>query len=348
MDCPDRERGQWIGDVSAQSPQVFFALDGNAVLLLRKAIMDFICLRKGDRLVGNVPGIHFSELPSQSLNAISMSGMIAEYYKYTGDKEVLELAFLPCVKYLKLWRKGLNGLIKKRRGNWYWFDHLNNIDERVLENTWYYSALKFALYMGNELGRHEHDAFLQGRADSIKRGFDKKFLRGGGYASTRKFIDERANAMSVLAGLASPDKYEKIRDVLISTVNCTPYMEGYVLEALCVMGYKDGALRRMMSRYSNLIDSGDSTLWEDFNILGTKNHAWSGSPLTLLYKYFAQADTPDHLHTLTVKPDFTYFKSYEFSLNIRGKHLSVRTETDENGKPVTEIENDTDCKIYLK
>ena len=41
MDCPDRERGQWIGDVSVQVPQVFFVFDNEAKKLLKKAVSDF-------------------------------------------------------------------------------------------------------------------------------------------------------------------------------------------------------------------------------------------------------------------------------------------------------------------
>ena len=38
MDCPDRERGQWIGDVSVQAPQALLLLSGQARLLLKKCI----------------------------------------------------------------------------------------------------------------------------------------------------------------------------------------------------------------------------------------------------------------------------------------------------------------------
>jgi hypothetical protein len=65
-------------------------------------------------------------------------------------------------------------------------------------------------------------------------------------------------------------------------------MEGFVLEALCLMDKKQLADKRMMSRYAGLIDNENSTLWEDFYILGTKNHAWTGSPLTIVSKYFPE------------------------------------------------------------
>ena len=38
----------------------------------------------------------------------------------------------------------------------------------------------------------------------------------------------------------------------------------------------------------SLIVNENSTLWEDFFQLGTKNHAWSGAPLTIVSKYFPE------------------------------------------------------------
>jgi hypothetical protein len=64
-------------------------------------------------------------------------------------------------------------------------------------------------------------------------------------------------------------------------------MEGYVLEALFAMGFAEEALDRMKERYAAMAASADSTLWEDFGVFGTRNHAWSGGLLTLLYRYVA-------------------------------------------------------------
>ena len=293
MDCPDRERGQWIGDVSVQSPQVVYLLDQNGLLLLRKAIHDFINLRKGDRLVGNVPGDNWSELPSQSLNAISELGMIASYYTATKDRSVLELAFEPVIRYLMLWETDSDGVVLPRSGNWEWYDHLYNHDMPILNICWYYSALRFAKTMANELDRHEFDGFIAGRMEAIEAVFESRYWNSAYKCfMSGNFVDDRANAMAVLSGLCPPEKYPDIGYILMSVFNATPYMENYVLMALCEMGYKDRAFRRMISRYKPLIDSPNSTLWEDFFHLGTRNHAWSGGPATILLRYFAgiQAD----------------------------------------------------------
>ena len=86
----------------------------------------------------------------------------------------------------------------------------------------------------------------------------------------------------------TPEHFSEIRRVLVSVFNASTYMEGYVLEALCRIGYKEDAFKRMLSRYYPLIVNENSTLWEDFYQLGTKNHAWSGAPLTIVSKYFPE------------------------------------------------------------
>ncbi len=288
MDCPDRERGQWIGDVSVQAPQVAYLLDQKGLLLLRKAICDFINLRHGDVLMGNVPGDHAGELPSQSLNAISEWGMIASYYRATGERDILELAFEPAVRYLMLWETDDEGVVIPRKGGWEWYDHLYNCDAPVLNICWYYSALRFATFMAETLGDSRFDRFLRARMEAIENCFESRYWNPQGrYFSCSGWADDRANAMAVLAGLCSEDKYPAVRYLLMSVFNSTPYMENYVLIALCEMGYKADAFRRMMCRYQPLMDNPNTTLWEDFFHLGTRNHAWSGGPATVLLRYFA-------------------------------------------------------------
>jgi hypothetical protein len=289
MDCPDRERGQWIGDVSVQAPQVAYLLGDKGLLLLRKSILDFIHLRAGDVLMGNVPGAHAGELPSQSLNAISQWGMVATYYRATGDREILRQVFEPAVRYLMLWETDGEGVVLPRGGGWEWYDHLYNCDKEILNITWFYSALRFARFMADELNDRRFDDFLQARAAAIEATFEARYWRaqGGFFSSNGDWVDDRANAMAVLAGLCGEEKYPQIRYLLLSVFHATPYMENYVLIALCEMGYKADAYRRMMCRYRPLIESPNSTLWEDFFHLGTRNHAWSGGPATVLLRYFA-------------------------------------------------------------
>ncbi len=346
MDCPDRERGQWIGDVSVQAPQVFYALDENAVPLLKKAILNFICLRKGKRLVGNVPGINFQELPSQSLNAISELGMIAKYYEFTNDKETLQMCLAPMVEYLTLWQMDKSGMVIRREGDWCWFDHLNNKDEVILENTWYYSALKFARRVCDILGENKHIPFLDERIKSIENNFEKLFWTGKCYAS-KDIVDDRANAMAVLVGLANPSNYVHIKNVLITTFNASTYMEGYIIEALFLMNYKQDGFNRMMNRYRPLIDNDSSTLWEDFAILGTKNHAWTGYPLNIIYKYIAGISVDINSKAISINPDFSLANSQKYTLNLAGGKLCVNLSM-QNGQVKGDIKNTTKLTLITE
>ena len=340
MDCPDRERGQWIGDVSVQMPQIFYLMDSNSQKLAKKAISDFIHLRKGDVLVGNVPGADFSELPAQSLNAISEMGFIAEYYRGTGDTEVLSWAFEPAVRYLMLWNLNDDGLIVGRKGNWRWFDHLYNADEDVLENAWYYSAIKFSQEMANILDDHRFDSFLEERAESILRSFDRCYFQGD-YYSSKGIVDDRANAMAVLSGLCKKENYPKIRTILLSVFNATTYMENYILTALCKMNYRKDAYHRMMSRYYNLAQNENSTLWEDFYILGTKNHAWSGAPATIAFRYFMGIETNDGYQTFRINYEKSLFKKMNCCFPAKNGTVTVNID---NEKGNVSILNQSDSR----
>ncbi len=335
MDCPDRERGQWIGDLSVQVPQVMFLLSPSARKLVKKSIYDFINLRQGDVLVGNVPGAHCGEMSAQILNAISEWGLLAQYYHYTSDKKTLLQAFEPVVRYLQLWQVKEDGTIT--RGNdtsgWHiWYDHLYNQDIPVLRNAWYYSALSFAQTMASLLDDHRFDDFLSQRKDILSAAFEKNFWNGRFYASGN-FVDDRANAMAaVLSGLCPKERYPNIRDILLSVFNSTVYMENYILTALCEMGYYEEAYRRMMSRYYNLASNENSTLWEDFFIQGTKNHAWSGAPATIAFRYFLGLDSTDGFRTFTVNPVSGLFDHMEASFMTKQGPVKVSYH---NGK--TEI-----------
>ena len=190
-----------------------------------------------------------------------------------------------------------------------------------------YSALRFAAFMAEELGEHDFDSFLQARMEAIEATFEGRYWHpDGGFFASDKWADDRANAMAVLSGLCGADKYPQIRYLLLSVFQATPYMENYVLLALCEMGYKEDAFRRMMTRYSALITNENSTLWEDFFHLGTRNHAWSGGPATILLRYFVgiredlTADPPADIAPLT---------RLECRFRHRnGEEVSIRRERD--------------------
>ncbi|MDD6204137.1 MAG: hypothetical protein PUC05_03985, partial [Firmicutes bacterium] len=247
-------------------------------------IWDIINFRRGDIIVGVVPGVHSSELPGQILPAVSEIGVVAEYYNYTGDQSVLEAIHQPLVKYLKLWDFDFNsGAIVTRLCDWYWLDHGDEIDSKILENCWYYSALRFCRKICGIIGA-QADEELELRERSIRDSFVKNYLRDDGFRSG-DILDDRANAMALLCGFVPQEAMDTVLSVFDSEYRCTPFTEYYLLAALFENGYADRAMKRMRMRYDGMIHNGYSTLWEDFTVTGTYNHAWSGGPLVLLNKY---------------------------------------------------------------
>ncbi len=162
----------------------------------------------------------------------------------------------------------------------------------MLDNTWYYAALQAAKNIALMAGNVNDTISYSKQMKSIKDHFDKTFWNGKEYRSsghTGLQADERGNAMAVLTGLAGKEKWAKINQVLKLNYNAGPYMEKFILEALFKTGAADLALQRMKARYSEMVNSKTSTLWEvwepSFN--QTVNHGWTGGPLALLMQYVA-------------------------------------------------------------
>ena len=287
MDCPDRERAQWWGDVTSEMIMTMYSMDSNSYLLYQKgveAMLSHIDDTKVLQTVVPISGDYF-ELPVQQLAGIV--GFLT-YYEYTGDKAFVEKVYDATVDYLKLWEIGENNLVVHRGGSWDWADWGSNADMPAVENAWYYYALSAAEEMAQILGKTSDSAFFAGRKETIKKGYDTLWTEDGFRSDDVKNPDDRANALAVLSGLAERETYDTVTQVLTTTKNSSPYMEYYVLEALCEMGKYEEAKGRIKNRYEGMMSEDYSTLWEFWDSWrGTKNHAWSGGPLVIMSKHFA-------------------------------------------------------------
>lgn len=292
MDCPNRERAQWMGDVTNEMEQTLYCMDENSYLLYEKAIDQVLGFTTIDGILPTVAPISASwfELPIQNLCTISGAWT---YYLYTGRDDVIEKVYPYFYRYLKLWKMDSNGLVIHRPGSWDWMDNdAVNPDTSVIENGWYYKALtaleNMAILVGDEFGQN----FTKSRKESIYTAYNDLFYTSNGYKSSGGVLDDKANAIAVLSGLVPEDRYPAATKALTNVYKASPYWEKFVLEALCEMGEYDTALIRMKDRYTIMtnysIHDGElySTLWEKWNTTnGTKNHAWSGGPMTILSKY---------------------------------------------------------------
>ncbi len=310
MDCPDRERAQWWGDVTSEMIMTMYSMDSKSYLLYQKGVEAMLAhTDESDILQTVVPisGDYF-ELPVQQLAGIV--GFMT-YYEYTGDLSFIEKVYDAAIAYLKLWEIGENNLVVHRSGSWDWPDWGSKADMTAIENAWMYYALSCVEQMAKLIDKTDDIAFITEQKNAIAKGFSALWTEDGFKSKDVKKCDDRANALAVLSGLATQEQYEVITDVLITTRNSSPYMEYYVLEALCEMEKYEEAYERIKDRYSDMVNEDYSTLWEFWESWqGTKNHAWSGGPLVIMSKHFAGV-TPAEAgyERVEIKPQYSLSES---------------------------------------
>ena len=310
MDCPDRERAQWWGDVTNEMVMTMYSMDSNSYLLYQKGTNAMLAHTDDTKVLQTVVPISedYFELPVQQLAGVV--GFLT-YYQYTGDKAFIESVYTASVDYLKLWEIGENNLVVHRQGSWDWPDWGDYADMTAIENAWYFYALSAVEEMGKILGKSDDAQFIAQRKDAIEKGYLTLWTEDGYKSEDVKNPDDRANALAVLSGLATKEQYETIKNVLTTTQNSSPYMEYYVLEALCKMGEYESAYDRIKDRYEGMVSADYSTLWEFWDAWrGTKNHAWSGGPLVIMSRHFAGIEPLDAgYEKVKIDPQYTLYNN---------------------------------------
>lgn len=335
MDCPDRERAQWWGDVNIEMQMAMYSLDKNALLLYKKGAEEMAEFAKAnDRIITVVPsGTEQFELPQQNLAGI---WGFSYYHFYTGDTDLIKKVYQVSKKYVMEYGLDNSGLVNHKTGSWDWADWGDNCDVTAMENAWYYMALNSCKYMAELLDENEDIQWYDKTRAAIYTAYNKLLWTNDCYygKTDNKLPDDRANALAILSGLADTDKHQSIIDnVLVKITNASPYMEKYVLDAMCESGYIDKAVERMKTRYKEMTDCEYSTLWEYWNTDGTKNHAWSGGPMITMSKYIAGIYPADTAYKkIMIKPcllELNYIKctvpSAVGEISLEVKRNSKRT-----------------------
>lgn len=328
MDCPDRERAQWWGDLVNESGEAFNALSPSSAYLIKKGMLELINWQREDgTLFSPIPGMYNSELPGQMLASIGYYGFW-NYYLNTGDEETIEKVYDRVKRYLDVWELDESGILKHREGDWYWGDWGTNIDKQGLFNAWYYLALKGYKNMSEILGKDTEVKRIERKMVDFKKAFNQQLWNGEEYRSAGYTgeTDDRTQALAVVAGLADSEKYPEIYRILQSQYYASPYMEKYVIEALFLMGYEEFGLKRLKDRFFTMVNDIElTTLYEGWGIEtegyggGTVNHAWSGGGLTILSQYVCGVFPVEPAwKTIRIKPqlgNLTYASTENLTVN---------------------------------
>lgn len=345
MDCPDRERAQWWGDVVVELGEAGYVFDQQAHLLTRKAILELMGWQQPNGVIASpVPGWYTSELPCQMLASVGYYGFYT-YYMLTGDEQTLQTIYPGVRRYLfEVWNPQNSGLVTVRRGGWYWGDWGKNIDKEALQQCWYAIALKGFAKMAKVTGHYSDAMMAEQMLDKMYYSFNDKYwnekVQHYKSAKYKDQPDDRVQAMAVLAGFVPKERFEIIRKFFTKHHNASPYMEKYVLEALCTMGYYRDALKRMEKRFATMVDAPYSTLWEGWEYTGAKgmqyksgngtyNHAWSGGGLTILSQFFAGiAPIEPSFKRFSVCPNMGSLKNIESVVPTKFGNITLLAKRD--------------------
>lgn len=282
-DCPDRERAQWWGDEVNELGEAFFALSRSADKLALKGIHELVNWQRADgAMYAPVPtSNYFCELPMQILASVGWYGF-HNYWFYSGDDSFIAPVYDRLHRYLhETWQTDAAGLPIYRKGEWDWPDAGEHCDRQALLHPWYYLALKGELAFAQQLGKADDASQIEGMMTKLGESFNRIYWNGNEYRTPgyEDVPDDRVQAMAVVSGLASADKYPQLTRVLAEQFHATTYMQRYVIEALYMMGQPQLAIDRMHKLYPTVMKPECSTLWEHWDYDGTCNHAWTGGAI---------------------------------------------------------------------
>ncbi len=296
MDCPDRERAAWTGDIVSQTAQSFYALSISSHSLSKKWLSEMSgWVKPNGEFSSPVPaGNSDLEIPDQTLTTYGLQG-VWNYYMNTGDTGILKTIFPQVDRNLGFWEYDANGLINVRvSGNrWIWGDRGNAIDMKGLYNMLYAGVLSSMAKMAGSIGKPEKvDEYLL-KFTALKTAIRKQMLVGQGFKSALvNFYDERVQAFAILNGIAEEADHTGLMTIINTGVNASPYMEQFIIQAMMKAGLMEEGLSRIKNRYGVMAaDKNWSTLWEGWSIPNdefggtTPNHAWSGGAVYLLPMY---------------------------------------------------------------
>jgi hypothetical protein len=225
--------------------------------------------------------------------------MLWNYYLYTGDKALLQELYPYAKKFIQQCATTANsdGMLILQPGQsgvtgatlWNWIDWGDNLDVQegsanTVCNSIYIVLLNNMMNIADTLGLTADIPYYQSLQTRVKNNFNNYFWNGRSYAFHNKngvkstVVDDRSGAWAVLAGMVDDAKKPYVLNTLKTLYDACPYQEMYIEQAMLQLD-PTATLKRMRSRYSSMISSWSSTLWEEFPANNSNNHAWSAGPL---------------------------------------------------------------------
>lgn len=311
MDCPWRERGQWLADARIEALVSAYAFGDT--LLTRRAWRQYAqSQRVLDAWGGEGPApehhaaawvkcVYPAAPPFDSVlptfNCIWLTGLW-EYFLLTGDRSLLDEVWQAVQSLVLLLKdhESPNGLLHNLPG-WLIVDWAN-VDlrgEATAVNAYYHAGLQAAARIARALGRPELGSQWEMRAADVRDALnDLLWDRERGVyidalvdGARSEVVSEQANILCVLYGVADREQRQRILDRFVRRDPApepqwvriqTPYFAFYLLRALYGLGMHQEALDYTRKHWGDMLARGATTFWEQYEPQWSLCHAWSSAP----------------------------------------------------------------------
>lgn len=334
IDCPSRERRQWLGDATVENLAAHVAFGPSIAPLNREFLRKAAESQRPDGLTQMfAPGDHGVNgllIPDWTLQWILNA---PDHFWRTNDRQLIR-DLLPSILKALDWferQRGPSGLIEETP---YWTFHdwagFGRDGISTVTNALYARALSDAAFMMSDvLGNSEFTLDMKRRSRAIL-GRLKEIAwdeTRGVYVDTidpatlrqRPRVSQHANAALIVADGELFSRIDRICERISdpkrlrftaappitpageamneeeNVVLANTFFSHFVYEALNYGGRTDAAIRLMRERYGPMLEKGATTLWESFAPTASLCHGFSASPVFQLTENVAGLDATARL-----------------------------------------------------
>ena len=281
MDCPWREKGQWI---DMATPLASYNAFGDQAIASRYLRTTAQSQNDAGRMFFPYPSWFSFELPDQTM---WWGTHLWQHYLYFGDPTVVADLYPALVKINTWFQQHVSprGSLMASWPNdgshvlWPWIDHGHRVGantpgqklgEMAALDAIYYKFLLDAANLARAVGRADDAAAFDGQARQLKDNINTNYwdASSGFYWDDvqRTIKGEQASVLAVLYGIAPPDQWTRIinnvMDADYKVGESSPHFYFFVLDALAKAGMYDRALDSIRRRWGDMLAQGATTWWE--------------------------------------------------------------------------------------
>lgn len=302
VDCPNREKGQYLGDATITAPAHLYISGDNR--LYKKALLDFAqSTRICPGMMAVAPGSLMQEIADYSLQ---WPLQLLTYYMHTGDYEFLQRIYPVAegiVTYFQRYER-TDGLLENIKDKWNLVDWPENLRDGYdfnlskivgdgchnVINAFYCGCIKTLNQIRNILQIGYEDKFPALKESYIKA-FYRENLKLFADSTTSNHTSLHSNTIPLFFGLNPDSSTASIVELIRSNrLNCGVYNSYFLLKGLANVGEYNLMYELLTGEdehsWANMLCEGATTCFEAWGKEQKWNtslcHPWASAPVLIL------------------------------------------------------------------